>query len=269
MKQAIKNLLISRGLYNNFKYSRLFWLYQYLFKKEVIVQHKTEGKFYQSFLTSTPLIFDIGANDGHKTAAFLSIAQKVVCCEPDEENLSILYARFRNKKHRVFIEPLAITDKTGTVDFLLHHKGSAFNTLNPRWKDVLEKDKLVKWNELISFSKEVKQVPATTLDELIKKYGVPGFIKIDVEGGEQNVLSGLSQRIACISFECLLPDFKPELLECLQIINRLEYTATYNIASYEKLLLPNFIQLQELLHWISNISIHHFEIIVKMNVGDQ
>ena len=38
-------------------------------------------------------------------------------------------------------------------------------------------------------------VPATTLDELIAAYGIPAFVKIDVEGMEHEVLAGLSQPV--------------------------------------------------------------------------
>jgi hypothetical protein len=45
------------------------------------------------------------------------------------------------------------------------------------------------------------EVEVTTLDRLIKRYGVPKFIKIDVEGYELNALRGLSYRIPFITIE--------------------------------------------------------------------
>ena len=45
------------------------------------------------------------------------------------------------------------------------------------------------------------QVPITTLDEEIKKYGIPNFCKIDVEGYEAEVVSGLSIPLQTLSFE--------------------------------------------------------------------
>ena len=45
------------------------------------------------------------------------------------------------------------------------------------------------------------RVPATTLDALIARHGLPRFCKIDVKGYEAEVLRGLSQPIPALSFE--------------------------------------------------------------------
>jgi hypothetical protein len=45
------------------------------------------------------------------------------------------------------------------------------------------------------------KVDVTTFDNLIADFGVPQFAKIDVEGAEPNVLSGLSHRIPVVTLE--------------------------------------------------------------------
>jgi FkbM family methyltransferase len=45
------------------------------------------------------------------------------------------------------------------------------------------------------------EVEVTTLDALIARYGEPAFVKIDVEGFEDQVLEGLTRPLGGLSFE--------------------------------------------------------------------
>lgn len=47
----------------------------------------------------------------------------------------------------------------------------------------------------------IETVPVITADSLVEKYGIPSFIKIDVEGFEDEVLAGLSRPVPALSFE--------------------------------------------------------------------
>jgi hypothetical protein len=55
----------------------------------------------------------------------------------------------------------------------------------------------------------------TTLDELVAKFGRPQFIKIDVEGYESEVLSGLSQAVPALSIEWV-PELPENARACLR-----------------------------------------------------
>ena len=266
MMKIARDFLKKLGYYEYLRYSFFFTLYTRLFKRKVIRDHQKEVDFYSSFLSHTPLIFDIGAYDGHKTAAFLEIADRVVSCEPDKHNFRTLQIRFRNCRSRVFTENKALSDHIGTETYYVHHAGSAFNTLNPKWKQLLEAEGQSRWNENIQFSDQVS-VPLTTLNQLIQQYGKPGFIKIDVEGYELQVLKGLSVKVPFLSFECLLPDCKSELLECLLHLYQLDNSVTFNIAFEESLLLGSFLSYNDMLQYIADKAAPGcFEIVAKMNV---
>ena len=75
-----------------------------------------------------------------------------------------------------------------------------------------------------------KTVESTTLEDLIASYGRPLFIKIDVEGYELNVIRGLRQPVPYLSFEVNLPEFRPEGLECLELLSSLAAQGTFNYA---------------------------------------
>ncbi|AEV99266.1 hypothetical protein A4D02_32210 [Niastella koreensis] len=267
MLKPIRELLKRSGSYEYFRYSSFFRLYTWLFKRQVIRDHQREVAFYRSFLPNhCSLIFDIGAYDGHKTAAFLKIANKIVCCEPDAHNFRTLRIRFRNSGSSVVLENKAISDHPGTELFFIHHAGSAFNTLNPKWKQILETDLENRWNEKIKFHDEVS-IQLTTLDRLIDQYGRPDFIKIDVEGYELTVLKGLSQKVPYISFECLLPECKTELLDCLARLYQLDNKVVFNAAFEERLEFNNFLSYHDMINWVNKEAAPRcFEIVASMEL---
>lgn len=263
MKRLLRALLVHTGYYQQLKFSGLFRLYEKLFKPAVRRAAKREVDFYRSFLDPVGLIFDIGANDGHKTEAFLQLAQKVVCCEPDATNLGILRTRFRNRKEAVYIEAAACGPVAGSQKFYVHHDGSAFNTLNPRFKEITQADDGSRWNETIRFSGE-QEVTVTTLDALIQKHGLPGFIKIDVEGYELEVLRGLSQPVPCLSIECLFPEFRGELEQSINLLRQLDAACIFNIAMHEQLVLPAFVDAATFIKVLDSWKEPHFEVVVRM-----
>ena len=164
-----------------------------------------EISFYNKILKNKKdLIFDVGANHGDKTAAFNIVAKKVVAFEPDNSNLEFLNYRFRNRSNTI-IEGKALSNKVGRRKFFVVNHGSGLNTINNERKNNLD----------IIDSYYVK---VTTLDLMIKKYGKPDFIKIDVEGNELKVIEGLNHTINMISFEANLPDFTSQTLEILDKI---------------------------------------------------
>src|SRR4051812_42315827 len=127
MMGSIREFLKRSGGYEYLRYSFLFRLYARLFKRQVMQEHEKEVAFYKTFLPNhCPLIFDIGAYDGHKTAAFLELADKVVSCEPDAHNFRTLRIRFRNSRSSVILENKAVSDHIGTETYYIHHAGSAF-----------------------------------------------------------------------------------------------------------------------------------------------
>ena len=71
---------------------------------------------------------------------------------------------------------------------------------------------------------------STTLERLFATYGIPYFVKIDVEGYEVNVLRGLNRPVRFLSFEVNLPEFRPEGVQCLDLLATLCEAGRFNYA---------------------------------------
>jgi FkbM family methyltransferase len=261
MKKILRYILQQVGLFERFRYGRLFRFYEGKFRPSKMVEAKREVQFYRSFLPHCKLVFDIGGYDGHKTEAFLDFSEQVVVCEPDLDNFKILRNRFRTRRNKVFLENVAVGARESMKEMFIHQKGSAFNTLNEKFRTVLENDQVEKWNEKIAFTDAV-QVVVTTLDKLINRYGQPDFIKIDTEGFELEVIRGLSAPVKFLSIECLLPDFRSELLEILDHLGK-RSDPSFNIAIDEKLLWKEFRDRKAVEAFIDSFDKNHFELVIK------
>ncbi|WP_439124415.1 FkbM family methyltransferase [Marivita sp.] len=149
-----------------------------------------------AFVASDALVFDIGAHLGDRTASFLRLGASVVAVEPQPRVFRALRL-LHGRKPNVALLPCAIGKEVGEVMLHLNTRNPTVATVAPDfitaatdapgWADQV-------WDDSVT-------VPVTTLDALIVRYGVPDFMKIDVEGHEAEVLGGLSTAVAALSFE--------------------------------------------------------------------
>jgi FkbM family methyltransferase len=153
-------------------------------------QQKREVEFYRSFLKPNDLCFDIGANLGQRAEVFRKIGCTVVILEPNAQCRDTLQFIF-GKDPKAKIVMNAVGAQPGTIQLYTHGTDSTGSVL-PDWdKKVFGKDRGLM----------TQTVPVTTLDSLIESFGVPDFVKIDVEGFETEVLKGLSTSLPLLSFE--------------------------------------------------------------------
>lgn len=175
-------------------------------------------KFYSQFIKEGELCFDVGAHLGDRSAVWLRLGATVVGIEPQPRFSDYLANKFEGNV-RFHNEKIAV-GATNTTAIL--HISNLFPTLSTlaseEWRD-----KINKATPLTITYDETVEIRVLTLDDLIKKYGKPTFIKIDVEGYESEVLKGLSHPIDYISFEVL--SFNSDLMEeCLLILTKLGYS---------------------------------------------
>jgi FkbM family methyltransferase len=235
LKHQAQGFLKRIGWYERLKASRMYDLYWSFADPHWIKDRMQEEKFYRTVLSGFKrgdVIFDIGANEGCKTDIFLRLGARVVSVEPDESNVEIIRGKFL--KNRIFRKPVtveakAVSDRIGSVPMFVQAPGSALNTLSPKWAKTLKNDD-ARFSQHLEFAAE-KTVETTTIENLIAQYGVPFYIKIDVEGHEVNVIRGLKRPVPFLSFEVNLPEFKEEGLECIRLLGGLVSDGEFNYSS--------------------------------------
>jgi FkbM family methyltransferase len=153
-------------------------------------------RFYGAFVRQGDLAFDIGAHVGDRVACFRRLGARVVALEPQPalaRALRILFALDRS----VSVEPAAIARRPGDVELMINVDNPTVSTVSTDF--IRAAEDASGWREQ-RWTRSAR-VPATTLDALIARHGMPAFIKIDVEGFEAEALAGLSQPVAALSFE--------------------------------------------------------------------
>jgi FkbM family methyltransferase len=141
------------------------------------------------------MVFDIGAHIGGRTQVFLDLGALVVAVEPQLDEADQI-------PQAAAVIRAAVTAKAGLVTLYRSPQSYMSTTRH----DYIEQ---VQSHGALDYM-EGELVPAITLDDLVDAYGPPSFVKIDVEGGEADVLAGLSRPVAALSVE--IHDFAPEKL---------------------------------------------------------
>ena len=153
-------------------------------------------RLHAGFISPGALAFDIGAHVGDRTSSFLRLGASVVALEP-QPRLFRLLRLIHGRSERASLLPVAAGRAPGQA--MLH-----LNPCNPTVA-TLEPDFIAAARGAPGWQGQVwdgqMRVPVTTLDALIARFGVPGFVKIDVEGHELAVLQGLSTALPALSFE--------------------------------------------------------------------
>jgi FkbM family methyltransferase len=210
MKKILKKILLRTSL---LRPSLIFA--RNTFDRSKLREHRSRMAFFKQFVRPGDLCFDIGCNVGHMSEALLDIGARVVGVDPQDDCLNEARARVGTKRQIEFLQT-AVGAQEGTAQLYVA-KSSVVSSLKPDW-----------------FEQHTSriEVPLTTLDGIIDRFGTPHYIKIDVEGFEIEVLKGLSKKINCISFE-YHTSHKLESLEntmdCLNIVKNLQDGSVVNV----------------------------------------
>jgi len=166
--------------------------------------------FYRQFLNAGDLAFDIGAHVGNRVRVFRRIGARVLAVEPQPDFVAVLRLLY-GRNPGVVIEASGVAAVPGEGKLHLSTRTPTVSTFADSWMNDVQTDRRfqrIRWDTVIS-------VPLVSLDELIARYGEPQFCKIDVEGFEYEVLTGLSQPLAALSFE-YIPAAAARAIACIE-----------------------------------------------------
>ena len=147
-----------------------------VFKQQILDLHLKDFMIGQTtpYLNRFKNTLDIGAATGMYSSHFAEHSKSVICFEavpPVYEQL----IKIKEKHNNVITHNLAVSNEIGTLDFYVDDKRLS----NSSFQNLVEGQKI--------------QVETVTLDSL--KLIDIGFIKVDVEGVELDVLNGASDTI--------------------------------------------------------------------------
>jgi FkbM family methyltransferase len=172
-------------------------------------------KLYARFVQAGDLAFDIGAHVGNRTRGLAALGCRVVAVEP-QPDFARLLRTLVGRSPRVDIVEAAIGAEAGKTSLSISDRTPTVTTIATGWRAARSREPdfdHVTWNRSI-------EVETTTLDRLIAQWGLPAFIKIDVEGAEPAVLAGLTHAVPTLSFE-YVPSALTEVRACMDQLSAL------------------------------------------------
>ncbi|NDW06864.1 FkbM family methyltransferase [Jiella pacifica] len=128
-------------------------------------------------------VMDLGMNNGDDTAYYLAKGFAVVALEANGDLVATCRRRFAEaiESGRLTIVEAAIFSSEGEVTFLVNEANDHWSSIEPGWAGRED-----------TATRPVR-VPAVTLGTLFQRYGVPHYLKIDVEGVDGIVLDQLAE----------------------------------------------------------------------------
>lgn len=217
----------------------------------------------ESILKENFLVFDVGCNIGNKANEYLNHKVRVVGFEPQSNCVNKLKNRFSNVDNFI-LEPIGLSDKKGE-SYIYEASHDTISSMSEEFINTVKNERFngYYWGRKI-------QVYVDTLDNMIIKYGIPNYIKVDVEGYELNVLKGLTKSIDVISIE-FTPELCQSTIDCINYIENLNENSLYNYGYREDVdfKFNKWLNKQEIVNYLTSVTdfkIEFGDVYIKNNL---
>lgn len=200
-------------------------------------QFRREKQFYRRFVSPGDLVFDVGANIGLKSKAFLAIGARVIAVEPNEAAVDKIIAinRANVRARRLIVEPVAVGRTHGELDLTIFERESAMASGFAPFVEYAHRT--------LGGQTRTVRVQAVTLDELVRRHGTPLFVKVDLEGMDADALASLTTKPRFLSFEFnMAPELWTNTIRCIDEALRLGFRE----ANFTEKIDPKFV----LISWV-------------------
>ena len=182
--------------------------------------------------TNQGLVYDVGMHKGEDTDFYLRKGFDVVAFEADPKLIALCKARFRKEiadRRLVIVEGAIASAEAGETVTFYRSSLSVWGTTSPEW---------AARNRRAGETNAAVAIRRIDMDEAFSRYGVPHYLKVDVEGVDTLILEALSRQLDrpdFISIESEMRSFDGLVRE-FDLLERLGYTS-FNLLQQETI--PN------------------------------
>ena len=161
------------------------------------------------------MYFDIGANIGNWSLSNVNNCDKIIAIEASPNTFNKLLNNTNNEPKILCLNYAVCNTDEEYIEFY-DANTDTISTLNKDWL-ISEKSRFF---NLTNYN--IIRCKTMKIDNLIKLYGVPELVKIDVEGGEFFCLSSLTQKVNNLCFEWA-SETNDITINCLDYLESLGY----------------------------------------------